>query len=299
MKKIEIVEIGPRDGFQNIKEFIPIEKKKEIIEGLLASGVKRIQLTSFVSPSHILQMKDAAEIVKYFLEKYKDIRFFALVPNYKGAQRAYESGLREIAYVISVSEGHNKANVNRTVNESFEELSKIMTDFPDMKINLDAATVFGCPFDGVISYEQVENYVKKAVNLGIKIINLCDTIGVANPKQIKEVVTKLLQKFPDIEFHIHIHDTRNMGMINSLTAVKNGITHVQSSVGGMGGCPFAPGASGNLSTEDFVYMLNQIGIETGIDFKKILKVAKECKKSIPGVYSGHHMNIDENLVCFF
>ncbi|MGL4863765.1 MAG: hydroxymethylglutaryl-CoA lyase [Cetobacterium sp.] len=296
---IEIIEIGPRDGFQNVTEFIPTEKKKEIIERLIEAGVKRMQLTSFVSPKHIPQMQDAEEIVKYFINKYKDIRFFALVPNYRGAKRAFDIGLREITYVISVSEGHNRANVNRSVDESFEELKKIIEEFPDMYVNLDAATVFGCPFDGEVTYNQVEQYVKKAVDIGITTINLCDTIGVANPEQVKKVVENLLIKFPNIEFHIHIHDTRNMGMLNSYVAIESGIKHIQASIGGMGGCPFAPGASGNLSTEDFIYMLDKIKVDTGINFEKLLSVAKECKKTIPGVYSGHHINIDENLICSF
>ncbi|MGL4765603.1 MAG: hydroxymethylglutaryl-CoA lyase [Aeromonas sp.] len=296
---IEIIEIGPRDGFQNVTEFIPTEKKKEIIERLIEAGVKRMQLTSFVSPKHIPQMQDAEEIVKYFINKYKDIRFFALVPNYRGAKRAFDIGLREITYVISVSEGHNRANVNRNVDESFEELKKIIEEFPEMYVNLDAATVFGCPFDGEVTYDQVEQYVKKAVDIGITTINLCDTIGVANPEQVKKVVENLLIKFPNTEFHIHIHDTRNMGMLNSYVAIESGIKHIQASIGGMGGCPFAPGASGNLSTEDFIYMLDKIKVDTGIDFEKLLSVAKECKKTIPGVYSGHHINIDENLICSF
>ncbi|MGL4641818.1 MAG: hydroxymethylglutaryl-CoA lyase [Cetobacterium sp.] len=297
--EVEIIEIGPRDGFQNVTEFIATNKKKEIIEKLIDAGMRRMQLTSFVSPKHIPQMQDAEEIVKYFLEKYKDIRFFALVPNYRGAKRAFDIGLREITYVISVSEGHNKANVNRSVDESFEELKQIIEEFPEMYVNLDAATVFGCPFDGEVTYEQLEKYVEKAVKIGITTINLCDTIGVANPTQVKNVVENLLEKFPNIEFHIHIHDTRNMGMLNSYVAIESGIKHIQASIGGMGGCPFAPGASGNLSTEDFVYMLDKVNIDTGIDFKKLLKVAKECKKTIPGVYSGHHINIDEDLICVF
>lgn len=294
---IEIIEIGPRDGFQNVAEFIPTEKKKEIIEKLIEAGVKRMQLTSFVSPKHIPQMQDAEEIVKYFINKYKDIRFFALVPNYRGAKRAFDIGLREITYVISVSEGHNRANVNRSVDESFKELKKIIEEFPEMYVNLDAATAFGCPFDGEVTYDQVEQYVKKAVDIGITTINLCDTIGISNPEQVKKVVENLLMKFPNIEFQIHIHDTRNMGMLNSYVAIESGIKHIQTSIGGMGGCPFAPGASGNLSTEDFVYMLDEIKVDTGIDFEKLLRVAKECKKIIPGLYSGHHINIDENLIC--
>lgn len=297
-KKVQIIEIGPRDGFQNVKDFIPTDEKIKIIQGIIDSGVNRMQLTSFVSPKHIEQMKDAEIIIKYFLEKYKDKRFYALTPNYYGAKRAYESGLREITYVISVSEGHNKANVNRTLDESFSELEKIINDFPKMLVNLDAATVFGCPFDGVVTLEQVVNYVERAKNLGVKIVNLCDTIGVANPSQVEETITTLLKKFPEIEFHIHIHDTRNMGMTNSLIAIKHGITNVQASIAGMGGCPFAPGASGNLSTEDFIYMLEKMNIETGINFEKLLEIAKYAKKTINGTYSGHHINIDTTLSCF-
>lgn len=295
--RIEIIEVGPRDGFQSIKEFISTEEKKKIIEGIIESGVKKIQLTSFVSPKHIPQMQDAEEIAKYFLNKYPELEFSALVPNYRGVKRAYEIGLRNIAYVISVSEGHNKANVNRSVDESFVELEKILADFPDINITLDAATTFGCPFDGKVSYEKVDKYVKRAYDLGIRTINLCDTIGISNPKQIDELLTILLEKYKDIEFQVHIHDTRNMGMLNSYTAIKKGIKHVQASLGGMGGCPFAPGASGNLSTEDFVYMLDKINIETGINFKKLVNIAKECRDNINEVYSGHQINISDKISC--
>lgn len=295
--RIEIIEVGPRDGFQSIKEFISTEEKKKIIEGIIESGVKKIQLTSFVSPKHIPQMQDAEEIAKYFLNKYPELEFSALVPNYRGVKRAYEIGLRNIAYVISVSEGHNKANVNRSVDESFVELEKILADFPDINITLDAATTFGCPFDGEVSYDKVDSYVKRAYDLGIRTINLCDTIGISNPKQIDELLTILLEKYKDIEFQVHIHDTRNMGMLNSYIAIKKGIKHVQASLGGMGGCPFAPGASGNLSTEDFVYMLDKINIETGINFKKLVSVAKECRDNITGVYSGHQINISDKISC--
>lgn len=295
--RIEIIEVGPRDGFQSIKEFISTEEKKKIIEGIIESGVKKIQLTSFVSPKHIPQMQDAEEIAKYFLNKYPELEFSALVPNYRGVKRAYEIGLRNIAYVISVSEGHNKANVNRSVDESFVELEKILADFPDINITLDAATTFGCPFDGEVSYDKVDSYVKRAYDLGIRTINLCDTIGISNPKQIDELLTILLEKYKDIEFQVHIHDTRNMGMLNSYIAIKKGIKHVQASLGGMGGCPFAPGASGNLSTEDFVYMLDKINIETGINFKKLVSVAKEYRDNINGVYSGHQINISDKISC--
>lgn len=180
-KKVELVEVGPRDGFQSIKEFIPTELKKEIIDRLVAAGCTTVQVTSFVHPKAIPQMQDAKEVAQYVLEKYPALRAYALVPNLRGAQNAYEAGLREISYVISVSPGHNMANVRRTLEESFAELGTILATYPDMKVVLDAATAFGCPFDGEVTLQQVLAYVEKAHALGIRDIDLCDTIGVATP----------------------------------------------------------------------------------------------------------------------
>lgn len=293
--KINIVEVGPRDGFQSVKEFIPTETKIEIIEGLVEAGVKKIQAGSFVSPKAIPQMKDAKDIFQYFLEKYKnsDIEFFALVPNLKGAENAYNAGVRKVSYVISVSEYHNKANVNKTLDESFAELEKIIQEFPDLKIGLDAATTFGCPFGGEVSLDSVLAYIERAYRLGIREFNICDTIGVAYPTQVEQTVKALLDKYNDCIFDIHIHDTRNMGMVNTLIAIQNGVFNVQTALGGLGGCPFAPGASGNTSTEDLVYMLEKMNISTNVDFNKLIKIAKKQKEKVYGNYSGHHINIEK------
>lgn len=294
--KVNIVEVGPRDGFQSVKEFIPTETKIEIIEGIIEAGVKNIQAGSFVSPKAIPQMKDVKEVFQYFLEKYKnsDIEFFALVPNFKGAENAYNAGVRKVSYVISVSEYHNKANVNKTVDESFAELEKIIKELPDLKICLDAATSFGCPFAGEVSLDSVLAYIERAYNLGIREFSICDTIGVAYPTQVELTVKTLLDKYNDCIFDIHIHDTRNMGMVNTLTAIQNGILNVQTALGGLGGCPFAPGASGNTSTEDLVYMLEKMDISTDVDFKKLLNIAKYQKEKVYGNYSGHHINIEKD-----
>lgn len=231
-KKVELVEIGPRDGFQSIKEFIPTELKKEIIDRLVAAGCTTVQVTSFVHPKAIPQMQDAKEVAQYVLEKYPALRAYALVPNLRGAQNAYEAGLREISYVISVSPGHNMANVRRTLDESFAELGTILATYPDMKVVLDAATTFGCPFDGEVTLQQVMDYVEKAYALGIRDIDLCDTIGVATPVQVENTILALREKFPDITFGVHIHDTRNMGMACSLVALQCGLTRVSTTVGG-------------------------------------------------------------------
>lgn len=289
---IEIYEVGPRDGFQNLKEYIPVEEKLKIIDDLVLAGVRHIQITSFVSPKAVPQLKDAAEVTKKCLEKYKDVDFFVLVPNLRGAEKAWELGIRKISYVVSLSESHNKANINRTHKESYAELKKIKETFPQMQICLDLATAFGCPFEGKVSQDVVVGFLKDYVDLGIEECNLCDTIGVANPKQVRTVIRAMQLAYPELNLQVHIHDTRNMGMVNTLAAIECGIASIQSTLGGLGGCPFAPGASGNLATEDMVYMLNDMGYHTGIDFVSLLNAAKHEKEVISdGIFSGHHINI--------
>jgi len=292
---IYINEIGPRDGFQNVTEFIPTEVKLAVIDRIIASGVRHIQLTSFVSPKAIPQMKDAVEVVSACLEKYPDMDFYALVPNMRGAESAAGCGLKKVSAVISVSESHNMANIRKTVDESFTGLGEIISAFPDMKIILDAATAFGCPTEGITPYDKLKVYIERARGLGITSITLCDTIGIATPNQVREYITYLSDYFSDMDFRVHIHDTRNMGMVNTLTAVECGVKHIEVSIGGLGGCPFAAGASGNTATEDFVYMLRSIGYETGIDFDKLLDAAKFASEHIRGNFSGHHINITNDV----
>lgn len=295
--RVEIVEVGPRDGFQNIKEYIPVEQKLKVIDDLISSGVKHMQHTSFVSPKAIPQLKDAGEITKICLEKYPDFDFFPLVPNLYGAKTAWDLGIKKISYVVSLSQSHNKANIRRTHEESFDELKKIMDTYKEMSICVDIATTFGCPFEGKFPTETVVGFVKKIADMGIKEMTLADTIGIANPGQVREIVSALKKEFPHIEFQVHIHDTRNMGIVNTLAAIECGITKAQSTLGGLGGCPFAPGASGNTSTEDLVYMLNEMGYDTGIDFDKILASAKYEKSIIAGNFSGHQINITTDKCC--
>jgi hydroxymethylglutaryl-CoA lyase len=288
---VQIVEVGPRDGFQNLKEYIPVEQKLKVIEDLISSGVKHIQHTSFVSPKAIPQLKDAKEITEILLKKYPNFDFFALVPNLYGAKAAYELGLRKVSYVVSLSVSHNKANINRTHEESLDELKNIMETYNDLHVCVDVATTFGCPFEGKFSTGTVIEFIDKLAAMGVKEINLCDTIGVANPRQVREIVAAVKKEFPGMVLQVHIHDTRNMGIANTLAAIEAGITNVQSTLGGLGGCPFAPGASGNTATEDLAYMLNDMGYETGIDVQKLIEAAKYEKTIIDGNFSGHLMNI--------
>jgi hydroxymethylglutaryl-CoA lyase len=295
--QVNIVEVGPRDGFQNIKDFIPTELKVDIIGRLCKTGLRKIQATSFVSPKAIPQMRDAAEVVSIVSKQYPNVGLFALVPNFRGAQAAAEAGLKEISPVLSLSESHNRANVGKSVDESVEEVRRIRKDLPHLKITQDIATVFGCPFEGKMETAPLLVLLEKLTNEGIDEFTLCDTIGVAFPRQVENVLKTVKSKFPKARFNIHIHDTRNMGILNSWVAVRNGVHAVQSTLGGLGGCPFAPGASGNTSTEDLVYVLEQEGFDTGVDFEALLDAAKFLRANVAGNYSGHQINITTASSC--
>lgn len=296
-QKIIVTDVGPRDGFQNLQEYIPVETKIAIIDGIFKSGVESMQITSFVSPKAIPQMADSGVITDMCLEKYGDKDIFALIPNLKGAQLAVQHGLKKMTTVISLSESHNKANVRRTHEESIEELKKIKDQFPDIDLMVDMATTFGCPFEGKQPLDKVVDFIGQLQECGITTVNLCDTVGMADPGLVRTVVKKVKEVYPDIYFCLHIHDTRGMGLANTLAGIECGIENVQSTLGGLGGCPFAPGASGNTATEDLVYMLNMMGFDTGIDFEKLLEIAKYQKSIIDGNYSGHHININKNSCC--
>ena len=298
-KTIRICEVGPRDGFQSIKcAIIPAEQKIEIIDRLMQAGVKHMEFTSFVSPKAIPQMADAADVTRAVREKYPDADMFALVPNLRGAANAYDLGLRKVCYVVSLSVSHNKANINRTHEQSLEAYKEIRANYPDLEIVLDLATTFGCPFEGKYNDpEKVVTFLKDYVDAGLTTVCLCDTIGIADPAQVKAVIEALKAAYPALELAVHFHDTRGLGMVNTLTAIEAGVTEIQATLGGLGGCPFAPGASGNLATEDAVWMLNEMGFDTGISFSKILAAAKFEKEIIDGNYSGHHINITEETAC--
>jgi hydroxymethylglutaryl-CoA lyase len=291
--KVIICENGTRDGFQNIAEFIPTKLKLEITKRILDAGVKYMQLTSFVSSKAIPQLADAQQISEEILFAYPQVRFNAYVPNLYGATKAVECGYKEISYGISVSESHNLANINRTHDQSFAELQKILRQYPDLKVMVGFPTAFGCPFEGETSLEKVMKFVRRTVDLGINFIGLSDTTGVAYPTQVERFLKVLQLEFPKVDFSVHIHDTRNMGIVNTWTAIQNGVIFIDSAIGGLGGCPFAPGAAGNIATEDLVYMLDRCGVETGIDFEKILEVARFTKSVIQGNYSGHHIAISQ------
>ena len=286
--EVTVAEVGPRDGFQNVKTFIPTADKIAIIEGLIAAGIKDFELTSFVSPKAIPQLADAGDICRTILAKYAgQIHPSVLVPNLKGAQAAWEAGIREVACVISVSAAHNRANINRTHEESIADLAKMIDFLPDMKIRVDLATSFACPFDGWIKEESVKALADKVHQLGVRKIVLCDTIGVATPDRVYSLSAYMRQQFADIEFSLHLHDTRGMGMANTLAGLMAGITRFEVSIAGLGGCPFAPGAAGNTATEDLVNMLSDMNITTGVSRKKIITVTNLVAEKVDAPINSH------------
>ena len=286
--KVTITEVGPRDGFQNVKTFIPTADKIAIIEGLIAAGLKKFELTSFVSPKAIPQLADAAEVCQTILAKYGDqIQGSALVPNLRGAQSAWDAGIREVACVISVSPSHNRANINRTHDESIADLAKMLESLPGMTVRVDLATAFACPFEGWVQPEAVGALAKRIDQLGIKKIVLADTIGVATPDRVHALSTYMRQNFPDVDLALHLHDTRGMGLSNTLAGLMAGITTFETSIAGLGGCPFAPGAAGNTATEDMVNMMRDMNIATGISREKLIEVISLVSEKVDAPINSH------------
>lgn len=295
MKKVTVVEVGPRDGFQSLKcAMIPTEQKLEIIDHIAAAGVKHMEFTSFVSPKAIPQLADAAQLTEAMLKKYPELDLFALVPNLRGAENAYRLGLRKVCYVVSLSASHNMANIRREHSQSYEEFLNIRRSFPDLEIVLDLATSFGCPFEGKYRDSQAAvDFIRPYAEAGISALCLCDTIGIADPTQVKAFIAHVKSSFPRLELEVHFHDTRGAGMLNTMSAIESGVSRIQTALGGLGGCPFAPGASGNLSTEDMVWILREAGYDTGVDFDAILAAARRQKELISGNYSGHQVTIEQ------
>ncbi len=301
MDKVTLYEVGPRDGFQNVAAYIPLEDKFRVVAGLVAAGMKHIQVTSFVSPKAIPQMKDARELAAMSLESFPDADLFALVPNLRGAESAWECGMKWVSYVVSLSASHNQANIRRTHEESFAELLRIRERYPDLGICLDLSTAFGCPFEGRKEADEVVEFLRPYAGSGIISANLCDTIGIANPAQVRSTIAAVRQAYPELDLQIHIHDTRNMGMVNTLAAIEMGVTKVQSTLGGLGGCPYAPGASGNLATEDLVFMLSEMGYAMEASVPALLDVARLQAELVPGgSFSGHLSAIaDRRTACLY
>lgn len=282
-----VSEVGPRDGLQNTRQFMATEYKKKWISAAVDAGLREIEVCSFVPPRLIPQMADAAEIVAH-ARTMPGLHVAALAPNFKGARRAMEAGVHKLTLTISVSKSHSLANVRMTPEEAIASAKKIC-EFRDSlpagqrpKIESGLSTVFGCTIEGVVSEDEVVRMAVASVEAGCDEVGLADTTGYANPEQIRRVFRKVRAAIGDKLSGAHLHNTRGLGLANVVAALEVGVTTFDSSLGGLGGCPFAPGASGNIVTEDLVFMLESMGLRTGIDLDKLLAMRSILEQGIPG-----------------
>lgn len=289
-KTVTIKEVGPRDGLQNEKQFIQTDDKIEWINLLSETGLSYIEITSFVNPKWIPQLVDAIEVSKSIIRK-KDITYAALVPNERGLQRALEVNIDEVSVFMSASETHNRKNINKSISETFPVLKLVINEAiaSGKKVRGYVSTVFGCPYEGKVSTDAVLSVSEELFSLGIYELSLGDTIGVANPKQVEDVLTEVLKRFPSEKIAMHFHNTSGTALANVLVALNLGITNFDSALGGLGGCPYAPGASGNLATDDLHYMLNSMGIDTGIKRKQLIQAALFIEEKLGNPLSSYTM----------
>jgi hydroxymethylglutaryl-CoA lyase len=272
--RVSITEVGPRDGLQNERRAIPLEQKIALIDVLSETGLTRIEAASFVSPKAIPQMANAGEVMAGIARR-PDVTHIGLVPNEFGARNAIAARVDEIAVVVSASESHNRANINRTIAESLEGIAAVASLCREAGIRWSGyiSTAFGCPYEGAVDSARVMDVAERLRDTGAEAIALGDTIGIANPRQVSEVVSDFFARLPDTRLRLHFHDTRGMALANVVAALEAGATKFDGSVGGLGGCPYAPGASGNVANEDLVAMLHAMGIETGVRLDALLEAA--------------------------
>jgi len=295
-KSVTVVEVGPRDGFQMEKVFIPTASKIEIINALGRCGIRRMEVTSFISPKAIPQMRDAAEVMAG-VERGRGIHTIGLVPNPKGAENAVLAGVDEMLIFVSATESHNKSNVNRSIDESISGFEDVMRIALEAKVPVRAgiAVAFGCPFEGDVPPHRVGEIVGRLLDLGVEGVTLGDTTGMATPPLVRRTCEHLVGRYPGLEIALHFHNTRGIGLVNVYEALQMGLNTFESSVAGLGGCPFAPGATGNICTEDLVYLLQELGIETGIDLDALIRVAKRVEEIIGRPLPGQVMKAGKRL----
>jgi hydroxymethylglutaryl-CoA lyase len=281
-KRLHIQEVAPRDGFQIEPVFIPTAHKVALIDGLSRTGVAKIEVTSFSSPKAIPMLCDAEQVLQQ-IARVPGVEYAALVPNVRGCERALKAAVDEINLVMSASETHNRANLRMDCERSFESFGEIVSLVQGRRaINVSLSTAFGCPFEGPVPAARVLDWLRRFRDLGIERVSLCDTTGIANPAQVHRLFSEVLCAWPTCVLTAHFHNTRGMGLANALAALDAGVERFDASLGGLGGCPFAPGATGNVCTEDLAHMFHAAGYATGIDLERLLEIARQ----LPGLV-GH------------
>jgi len=275
MTRIYFNDVVTRDGFQIEPNFIPTDDKVKLVDELSQCGFAKIEVTSFTSPKAIPMLRDAEEVMGR-ISRMPGVEYTVLVPNLRGAERAFESRADEFNLVMSTSETHNLANLRMGREKSFSGLAEVINYVNGRTpINVSLSTAFGCPMEGDVPQNVVEGFVQRFADLGVRGVTICDTTGMAHPAQVAKMAEELQKKFSNLQLTFHFHNTRGMGLANVLAAVQSGITRFDGSLGGLGGCPYAPGASGNISSEDAIHMLDAMGYDTGIDIPRLLGLARE------------------------
>ncbi|MHB0779805.1 hydroxymethylglutaryl-CoA lyase [Pseudomonas putida] len=283
MKRLFMQEVATRDGFQNEKNFIQTDDKISLINELSQCGYTKIEVTSFTSPKAIPALRDA-EAVMAGIARQPGVEYTVLVPNVRGAERALGCGIDEANLVMSVSEPHNRSNLRMTREQSITQLKDVVAVIGSgpVAVNVSLSTVFGCPMQGDVPSADVLRFVERFAALGVRGVTLCDTTGMAYPSQVEALSRQVLERFPNLQVTLHFHNTRGMALANTLAALAAGVNRFDASLGGLGGCPYAPGASGNVCTEDLVHMLELMGYDTGMDLHRVLAASAR----LPGLI-GH------------
>ena len=278
---VSLCEVGLRDGLQNEKTIPSVEQKLELLNAVVDSGIKIIEIGAFVHPKAVPQMADTDALCRA-MKRVDGVEYRALVPNIRGVQRAFDAGLSKAKLTVSASEAHCLANFNSTpvkMVEGFADCVEFATK-NNMVLSGAISTSFGCPFIGKVPVEMVENVVRSFVKLGITELSLSDTTGMANPRQVFELGTHMIRTFPEVQWVMHFHNTRDMALANIVTAIQAGIRLFDGAFAGLGGCPFAPGASGNVASEDVIHMLHEMGIDTGVDLLKAMDTARMAARFV-------------------
>jgi hydroxymethylglutaryl-CoA lyase len=293
-QRVTIYEVGPRDGLQNEARMVPTSEKIAFINALAQTGLRHIEITSFVNPRWIPQLADASEVART-VDRPSGVIYSALVPNKKGLDAALAVGMPEIAVFLSASETHNKKNVNKTIADTLKAFEEVVVPAlaAGVRVRAYVSTVFGCPYEGDVDPLRAVELVRTLRQMGVYQVSLGDTVGVANPAQVERVLSMVLAEVPQDQIAMHFHDTRGTALANCLVGLALGVTTVDSAIGGLGGCPYAPGASGNLATEDLVAMLSAMGVETGVDVDRLVEVsqlaAAQVGHDLPSKYLKAHL----------
>jgi hydroxymethylglutaryl-CoA lyase len=295
-KRVEVTEVGTRDGLQSECRIVPTADKIALINAFIRAGIRRLEVSSFVSPRAVPQLADAAEVMAG-IERVNGLTLACLVPNRRGAERAAAAQVDEMVAFVSASESHNQTNVNRTIRESLEGFRDVVdiAAAHGIVVHGAIATSFGCPFEGDVPTEQVVGIVGRMREMGITGVTLGDTTGMATPPIVTTLCNAIRAAHPDVAITLHFHNTRGIGLVNVMAGLQAGIDRYESSVAGLGGCPFAPDATGNICTEDLVYLLHEMGIETGIDLDALLEIARGVEPLVGHALAGQVMKAGPRL----